>query len=189
MKQPARSFPIPTPVQNAPVEEAAYGVEQDPFIQATPEQNEMVDSLTDEIFLYMYRDGHEEIVEDLKNSKDNLPEAVGTMAGNLVTTEIQLLEEEGGSFSEDMFVEASKLTVEQFTDLVEDEGIKEFRNNGETQAFMGEALTHAMGAAIDSDYPAVNEKSMMSVAQNLLEGDMDMQASPVSGTRVIEEVV
>jgi len=46
-----------------------------------------------------------------------------------------------------------------------------------------------MGAAIDSDYPAVNEKSMMSVAQNLLEGDMDMQASPVSGTRVIEEVV
>ena len=187
MKQPARLPPIPAAVPQEG--EVAQPTMQDPFIeQPSQEEVSSVDAITDEIFLYIYKDGYDEIVAELKKG-DDLPKTVGTMSGNLVSNEVMMLEEEGGSFPQDMFIEAATETVEQFTDIVENEKIKEFKNPQDSQAFMSEALTHAIGVGLDSDYESFNDDYMISTVESMLRGDMDMEPTPVAGTRVIEEVV
>ena len=187
MKQPARLPPIPAAVPQEG--EVAQPTMQDPFVEQ-PSQEEVasVDALTDEIFLYIYKDGYDEIVDELKKV-GNLTEAVGTMAGNLVSNEIMMLEEEGGAFPQDMFIEAATETVEQFTDIVDNEKIKEFRNENEAQVFMTESLAYAINTGVESEYSGIDDNYIMSTMENTLRGDMDMNASPISGTRVIEEVV
>ena len=88
-----------------------------------------------------------------------------------------------------MFIEAAVETVEQFTDIVENEKIKEFKNPQDSQAFMSEALTHAIGVGLDSGYESFNDDFMVSTVEGMLRGGMDMEPTPVTGTRVIEEVV
>ena len=187
MKQPARLPPIPAAVPQEG--EVAQSTLQDPFTQQ-PSQEEVssVDAITDEIFLYIYKDGYDEIVAELKKG-DDLTKTVGTMSGNLVSNEVMMLEEEGGEFPQDMFIEAATETVEQFTDIVESEKIKEFRNDNEAQVFMTEALAYAINSGAESEYSGIDDNYVMSAMENALRGDMDMNASPISGTRVIEEVV
>ena len=187
MKQPARSFPLPqaVPQEGETVEETMVDPLNQPVIQ---EEASSVEAITDEIFLYVYKDGYDEIVDELKK-KGDLPERVGNIVGNLVANEVMMLEEEGGEFPQDMFIEAATETVEQFTDIVENEKIKEFKNPQDSQAFMSEALTHAIGVGLDSDYESFNDDYMISTVESMLRGDMDMESTPVAGTRVIEEVV
>ena len=187
MKQPARLSPIPAAIPQEG--EVAQPTMQDPFThQPSQEEVSSVDAITDEIFLYIYKDGYDEIVAKLKKG-DDLPKTVGTMSGNLVSNEVMMLEEEGGVFPQDMFIEAATQTVEQFTDIVETEKIKEFRNDTEVQVFMTEALTYAINSGVESEYAGIDDDYIMSTMENLLRGDMDLNASPISGTRVIEEVV
>jgi hypothetical protein len=187
MKHPARLPPIPAAIPQEG--EVAQPTMQDPFTQK-PSQEEVssVDAITDEIFLYIYKDGYDEIVAELKKG-DDLPKTVGTMSGNLVSNEVMMLEEEGGVFPQDMFIEAATQTVEQFTDIVETEKIKEFRNDTEVQVFMTEALTYAINSGVESEYAGIDNDYIMSTMENLLRGDMDLNATPISGTRVTEEVV
>ena len=187
MKQPARLPPIPAAVPQEG--EVAQPTMQDPFTQQ-PSQEEVssVDAITDEIFLYIYKDGYDEIVAELKKG-DDLTKTVGTMSGNLVSNEVMMLEEEGGEFPQDMFIEAATETVEQFTDIVETEKIKEFRNENEVQVFMTEALTYAINSGVESEYAGIDDDYIMSTMENLLRGDMNLNPSSVSGARVIEEVV
>ena len=187
MKQPARLPPIPASVPQEG--EVAQPTMQDPFVeQPSQEEVSSVDAITDEIFLYIYKDGYDEIVDELKKG-DDLPKTVGTMSGNLVSNEVMMLEEEGGAFPQDMFIEAATETVEQFTDIVESEKIKEFRDDNEAQAFMSEALSYAINSGVESEYAGIDDDYIMSTMENMLRGDMDLNASPVSGARVIEEVV
>jgi hypothetical protein len=187
MKHPARLPPIPAAIPQEG--EVAQPTMQDPLTQQ-PSQEEVssVDAITDEIFLYIYKDGYDEIVAELKKG-DDLPKTVGTMSGNLVSNEVMMLEEEGGVFPQDMFIEAATQTVEQFTDIVETEKIKEFRNDTEVQVFMTEALTYAINSGVESEYAGIDNDYIMSTMENLLRGDMDLNATPISGTRVTEEVV
>ena len=75
MKQPARSFPIPPSVpQEVEGEQVVIDddMEQSPFPEASLEEAQTADSITSEIYMYIYRDGWDEIIEELKGSKDNL---------------------------------------------------------------------------------------------------------------------
>ena len=89
MKQPARSFPLPQaiPQDGEVVEETMV----DPLNhQVAQEASSSVESITDEIFLYVYKDGYDEIVDELKK-KGDLPERVGNIVGSLVANEVMMI--------------------------------------------------------------------------------------------------
>jgi len=192
MKQPARSFPIPPSVpQEAEGEQVVIDDdrEQSPFPEASPEEAQMADSITSEIYMYIYRDGWDEIIEELKGSKDNLAEAVGDMAGNLLSNEMLMAEEEGAEISREMYLDMQSGVIHQLTEVVAEKDIRKFKDDNEAQAFMGEALTYAINANIDSEDTKITRDSWLELTKEMLRGGVDPQPRQVAGNRVIEEVV
>jgi hypothetical protein len=191
MKQPARSFPIPQSVPQEAEEQVVVedDMEQSPFPTASPEEAQMADSITSEIYMYIYRDGWDDIVEELKGSKGNLAETVGDMAGNLLSNEMMMAEEEGAEISREMYLDMQSGVVHQLTEVVAEKDIRRFKDDNEAQAFMGEALTYAINANINSEDTKITQDSWLDLTKEMLRGGVEPQPQQISGTRVIEEVV
>ena len=187
MKQPARSFPLP---QSVPQEEVvAEDPYQNPFQVGSEDESAQADAITSDIYNYIYREGWDEITEDLKEGKGNLAETLGTMAGNLLSNEMAMAEEEGLDVSRDMYVDMQAGVVQQLTEIVGEKKIKEFNDDNEIQVFMGEALTYAMNTVITGDDTGITDESWVAMTQDMLTGGVQPEARPVTGARVIEEVV
>jgi hypothetical protein len=192
MKQAARAFPIPQAVTQENVEEQVIvddDTEVSPFQNASPEEAKMADAITSEIYMYIYRDGWDDIVEELQKSKGNLAEKVGEIAGNLLSNEMLMAEEEGMDVSRDMYLDMQSGVVHQLTEVVAEKDIKRFKDDNEAQAFMGEAMTYAINANINSEDSKITEESWLELTKDMLRGGVDPQPRQVSGARVIEEVV
>lgn len=193
MKQPARSFPIPEAIPQEQTTEDQVVVEeninQNPFPEGSQEESIQADNITSPIYMYIYREGFDEVVEKLKEGKDKLPETLGEMAGNLLANELAMSEEEGVDISRDMYVDMQSGIVHQLTEIAAEKGLKEFRDDNEAQAFMGEALTYAINTVITGDDNAINDDSWMKMTQDMLRGGVAPDVQPVTGVRVTEEVV
>tara|TARA_R100000789_G_scaffold73299_1_gene68986 strand:- start:47 stop:628 length:582 start_codon:yes stop_codon:yes gene_type:complete len=193
MKQPARSFPIPEAIPQEQTTEDQVVVEeninQNPFPEGSQEESIQADNITSPIYMYIYREGFDEVVEKLKEGKDKLPETLGEMAGNLLANELAMSEEEGVDISRDMYVDMQSGIVHQLTEIASEKGLKEFRDDNEAQAFMGEALTYAINTVITGDDNAINDDSWMKMTQDMLRGGVAPDVQPVTGVRVTEEVV
>ena len=187
MKHPARSFPLPQSVpQEEVVAEEAY---QNPFQTGSQDESAQSDAITADIYNYIYREGWDEITEDLKKGKANLAETLGIMAGNLLSNEMGMAEEEGLDVSRDMYIDMQAGVVQQLTEIVGEKGIKNFSDDNAIQAFMGEALTYAMNTVITGDDTGITDESWVAMTQDMLTGGVQPEAQPVTGVRVTEEVV
>lgn len=192
MKQPARSFPLPAAVPQEEVvgEQAVVenNTQQNPYPVASQEESMQADEITSGIYLYIYREGFDEIVEDLKSGKDDLAKTLGDMAGNLLSNEIAMAEEEGVDVSREMFLDMQSGVVHQLTEVAAEKGLKKFNNDNEAQAFMGEALTYAIHAVINSNDTQITDESWVAMTQDMLTGGIEQDVQPVTGVRVTEEV-
>jgi len=192
MKQPARSFPLP---QSVPQEQVAgeqavtEDTFQNPFQTGSQDESAQADAITADIYNYIYREGWDDITEDLKKGKANLAETLGTMAGNLLSNEIEMAEEEGLDVSRDMYVDMQSGIVQQLTEIVDEKKIKEFRDDNQVQVFMGEALTYAMNTVVTGGDTGITDESWIAMTQDMLTGGAQPEPQPVTGARVIEEVV
>ena len=191
MKQPARSFPIPQSVPQETEEQVVIDddTEISPFQNASPEEAQMSDAITSEIYMYIYSDGWDDIVEELQKSKGNLAEKVGQIAGSLLSNEMLMAEEDGMEISRDMYLDMQSGVVHQLTEVVAEKNIKRFKDDNEAQAFMGEALTYAINENIRSEDSKITEESWIDLTKDMLRGGVDPSPQQVSGARVIEEVV
>ena len=111
------------------------------------------------------------------------------MAGNLLSNEMAMAEEEGLDVSRDMYVDMQAGVVQQLTEIVSEKKIKEFNDDNEIQVFMGEALTYAMNTVITGDDTGITDESMVAMTQDMLTGGAQPEPQPVTGVRVTEEVV
>jgi hypothetical protein len=193
MKKPARSFPLPQSVPQEQTVEEQVIVEEDnnqnPYPIASQENAMQAEAITSEIYMYIYRDGFDEIGEELKKGKKNLAETLGNMAGNLLSNEMAMAEEDGVDISRDMYIEMQSGVVHQLTEVAAHNGLKDFSNPNEAQAFMGEALAYAFDNVISSPDPVINNESWLAMAQDQLKNGIAQQDHPVTGVRVTEEVV
>jgi len=192
MKHPARSFPLPQAVPQEQVAGEQVVTEdtfQNPFQAGSQDESAQANAITSDIYNYIYREGWDEITEDLKKGKKNLAETLGTMAGNLLSNEMAMAEEEGLDISRDMYVDMQSGVVQQLTEIVDEKGIKDFRDDNQVQIFMGEALTYAINAVITGDDVGITDESWIAMTQDVLTGGMQSEPQPVTGSRITEEVV
>ena len=147
------------------------------------------EAITSEIYMYIYRDGFDEIGEELKKGKKNLAETLGNMAGNLLSNEMAMAEEDGVEVSRDMYIEMQSGVVHQLTEVAAHNGLKDFSSDNEAQAFMGEALTYAIDNVISSPDPFITDESWLAMTKDKLRNGIAQQDHPVTGVRVTEEVV
>jgi hypothetical protein len=168
IKPQARPMPIPTQSNQGSVEEqdmAKLGAEQAP-----EEEVAQAKGMIENIVSYVYGDGAGDIISQMPNGA---PKELGTIAGNLVTNEIALEEEEGKE------IEMMAEIVHELTDLAMHEGAVNLPDEKSEQTFMGEALTFAITAAMDSDDPQVNNESMMRLVTGMLGAEEQQQANGI----------
>ncbi len=174
IKEQARPMPIPNGKSTIPEEEqqmANIGIEQ-----ASEEEVAQAKGIVENIAVYIYSDGAEDIIEKSGGSAKE----VGLIAGNLVTNEIALEEEEGQDISRDIEIEIMAEIVHEITDLLLSKGVIDLPDENSEQAFMGEALTFAISAAMDSDDPQITNESMMEVVTNMINSS-EQSGQPVNG--------
>ena len=162
MKEQARPMPIPVGQSTVSPEEqemANLGIEN-----LSEEEIVQAKGIVENIVRYIYSDGAPDILEQASNGS---PQRLGEIAGNLVTNEIALEEEDGKEVSRD-----------ELTDLVMHENIVDLPDEKSEQMFMGEALTYAIGAAIESDDPQFTGESVMQMVTNLIKSSPQQGEQP-----------
>ena len=192
MIKQGRVPPIPAAVPQE--EEVVANASQSPFQDASPEESTRVKDIENNILTYVYKDGYEDVLEELEKGRDNLPETVGTISGNLLNTEMTMEDEEGRDVDPELALDLGSTIVEQITDIAEREPVNsdrkfvKFKDDEEAQIFMGEALTYALSSTVEGDNPFVTRESWMGLTQNMLTDGTLNKPSPVSGVRVPPEV-
>ena len=182
IKPQARSMPIPERSDKGTPEDqqmANIGAEQ-----ASEEEVTQAKGIVENIAVYIYSDGAEDIIEKSGGSAKE----VGLIAGNLVTNEIALEEEEGQDISRDIEIEIMAEIVHEITDLLLAKGVINLPDENSEQAFMGEALTFAISAAMDSDDPQITNESMMNLVTNMLNSS-EQSGQPVDGVPLPQEMM
>ena len=183
IKEQARPMPIPAGNTTASAEEQEMneaGMEL-----ASAEEIELAKGVVENVVRYIYSDGAPDIIEQIS---DGNPQSLGEVAGNLVTNEIALEEEEGRDISRDIEVEIITEIVHELTDLAMMENIVDLPDERSEQTFLGEALTYAIGAAVESNDPQFAPDSMMEMITNMLnEGSQSGQ--PVDGVMAPQEAI
>ena len=183
IKEQARPMPIPSGNVATSAEEEEmrdYGIEL-----ASEEEIALAKGVVENIVRYIYSDGAPDIIEQMG---DGNPQSLGEIAGNLVTNEIALEEEEGTKVSRDVEVEIMAEIVHELTDLVMHENIVDLPDERSEQTFMGEALTYAIGAAMESDDPQFTPDSMMEMVTNMINTSSQSE-QPVNGVMAPQEVI
>lgn len=161
IKDQARAMPMPT---GAPVEQEM----QEPIIEEASEQEiAQAKGVVANIVDYIYSDGVADILQQIGNGS---AQKLGEVAGNLVTNEIALEEEDGNDIDRNIEIEIMAEIVHEIMDLAESKGVIDFVDEQKEQAFAGEALTHAINAAVESNDPQVTEDSLMSMLAGALGG-------------------
>ena len=174
-------MPIPNGKSTIPEEEqemANLGIEN-----LSEEEITQARSIVESIVTYIYSDGAQDILEQASNGS---PQRLGEIAGNLVTNEIAIEEEEGKEVSRDMEVAIMEEVVHELTDLFMHENIVDFPDEKSEQMFMGEALTYAIGAAVESDDPQFTGESIMEMFTNLVNSS-ESQGQTASGVLAPQE--
>ena len=182
MKEQARPMPIPASASNGNTQEKES--ESMGMKQATEEEVAQAKGIVENIASYIYSDGAPDIVQQMAGGS---PRELGEIAGNLVTNEIALEEEAGKDISRDIEIEVMSQVILELVDLGLHEGILNLPDEQSEQAFMGEALTYALGAAMDSDDPQITNESMMDLVTNML-GAGEQAQQPSNGIPVHQEV-
>tara|TARA_B100000029_G_C17332243_1_gene872119 strand:+ start:348 stop:911 length:564 start_codon:yes stop_codon:yes gene_type:complete len=173
MKEQARPMPIPVGQSTVSQEEqemANLGIEN-----LSEEEIVQAKGIVENIVKYIYSDGAPDILEQASNGS---PQRLGEIAGNLVTNEIALEEEAGKEVSRDMEIAIMEEVVHELTDLVMHENIVDLPDEKSEQMFMGEALTYAIGAAIESDDPQFTGESVMQMVTNLINSSPQQGEQP-----------
>jgi len=181
IKEQARPMPIPNGKSTLPQEEqemANLGIEN-----LSEEEIAQAKGIVENITIYIYSDGAPDILEQAGNGS---PQRLGEIAGNLVTNEIALEEEEGKEVSRDMEVAVMEEVVHELTDLFMHENIVDLPDEKSEQMFMGEALTYAIGAAVESDDPQFTGESIMQMFTNLVNSS-EAQGQPTAGVLATQE--
>jgi len=161
VKDQARAMPMPA---GAPVESG----DQDPAIEEASEQEvAQARGVVLKIVDYIYSDGVADILQQISNGS---AKKLGEVAGNLVTNEIALEEEDGNDIDRGIEIEIMAEIVHEIMDLAESKGVIDFANEQKEQAFAGEALTYAINAAVESNDPQVTEESLMNMLTGALGG-------------------
>lgn len=174
-------MPIPNGKSTLPQEEqemANLGIEN-----LSEEEIAQAKGIVENITIYIYSDGAPDILEQAGNGS---PQRLGEIAGNLVTNEIALEEEEGKEVSRDMEVAVMEEVVHELTDLFMHENIVDLPDEKSEQMFMGEALTYAIGAAVESDDPQFTGESIMQMFTNLVNSS-EAQGQPTAGVLATQE--
>jgi len=181
IKEQARPMPIPNGKSTLPQEEqemANLGIEN-----LSEEEIAQAKGIVENITIYIYSDGAPDILEQAGNGS---PQTLGEIAGNLVTNEIALEEEEGKEVSRDMEVAVMEEVVHELTDLFMHENIVDLPDEKSEQMFMGEALTYAIGAAVESDDPQFTGESIMQMFTNLVNSS-EAQGQSTAGVLATQE--
>lgn len=186
MKEQSRPMPIPTAAPTAASDKsihqqqaASLGMEQ-----ASEEEVMQAKGIVENVVSYIYSDGAPDILQQMAGAT---PRELGEIAGNLVTNEIALEEEAGQDISRDIEAEIMAEVILELVDLGMHEGVLNLPDEESEQAFMGEALTYALGAAMDSDDPEVTNESMMNIVTNMI-GASEQAQQPSNGIPVHQEV-
>jgi DNA-binding HxlR family transcriptional regulator len=199
-KMPARSMTMPEDLtgqsriapQEQVVEEEVLvdnNAQPNPFPNAPQESKEQADKIVGAVNSYIYGEGSGDIISEMKKGKDKLPETIGKIGGNLLSTEMMMEEEEGFDVPRDVYIDMQADVVHELTEVAVHEKIVDFKDDYEAQIFMGEALTHAVNTGIESDESGVTGDWIVNEAQEMLRGQDAQQPAPVTGRRIMEGVV
>jgi len=199
-KMPARSMPIPqdlsgqsrVPPQGEVVEEEVIvgsNTQPNSFPDAPIESKEQADKIVGEVNSYIYGEGYKDVVSEMKKGKEHLSETTGKIGGNLLSTEMMMEEEEGFDVPRNVFIDMQSSVIHELTEVAVHEELVDFKDDYEAQVFMGEALTHAVNAGIESDESGVTGDWIIKEAEDMLRSPEFQQPAPASGRRVVEGLV
>ena len=200
MQQPARSMPMPqdlsgqsrVPSQEEIVEEEVMvGNNSQPnsFPDAPLEAKEQADKIVGEVNSYIYGEGYKDVVSEMKKGKEYLSETTGKIGGNLLSTEMMMEEEEGFDVPRNVFIDMQSSVIHELTEVAVHEELVDFKDDYDAQIFMGEALTHAVNAGIESDESGVPGDWIIKEAEDMLRSPEFQKPTPASGRRVMEGLV
>ena len=169
---------------------SAMGPEpSDELPEITPDEEGQVDALLGTMLDFVWGEGYDTIVKKLESGQDNLEQALGTIAGQMVNKEVNAASQEGVEVSRDILIGVAAELINALAEVALHEGIMRKGSDESQEQLQGEALIYAVERYGELGDPGMNPEGPIRLAQSILKGNYPDKVANKMGYRAPEEEV
>ena len=161
----------------------------DELPEITPDEEGQVDALLGTMLDFVWGDGYDNIVKKLRSGQDNLEQALGTIAGQMVNKEVNAATQEGVEISRDILIGVAGELINALAEIALHEGIMYKGNEESQEQLQGEALIYAVERYGELGDPGIKPEGPIRLAQSILKGNYPDRVAGKMGYRAPEEEV
>ena len=161
----------------------------DELPEITPDEEGQVDALLGTMLDFVWGDGYDAIVKKLQSGQDNLEQALGTIAGQMVNKEVNAATQEGVEISRDILIGVAGELINALAEIALHEGIMYKGNEESQEQLQGEALIYAVERYGELGDPGMKPEGPIRLAQSILKGNYPDRVAGKMGYRAPEEEV
>jgi len=161
----------------------------DELPEITPDEEGQVDALLGTMLDFVWGDGYDNIVKKLRSGQDNLEQALGTIAGQMVNKEVNAATQEGVEISRDILIGVAGELINALAEIALHEGIMYKGNEESQEQLQGEALIYAVERYGELGDPGMKPEGPIRLAQSILKGNYPDKVAGKMGYRAPEEEV
>jgi hypothetical protein len=161
----------------------------DELPEITPDEEGQVDALLGTMLDFVWGDGYDNIVKKLRSGQDNLEQALGTIAGQMVNKEVNAATQEGVEISRDILIGVAGELINALAEIALHEGIMYKGNEESQEQLQGEALIYAVERYGELGDPGMSPEGPIRLAQSILKGNYPDKVAGKMGYRAPEEEV
>jgi len=161
----------------------------DELPEITPDEEGQVDALLGTMLDFVWGDGYDNIVKKLRSGQDNLEQALGTIAGQMVNKEVNAATQEGVEISRDILIGVAGELINALAEIALHEGIMYKGNEESQEQLQGEALIYAVERYGELGDPGMKPEGPIRLAQSILKGNYPDRVAGKMGYRAPEEEV
>lgn len=161
----------------------------DELPEITPDEEGQVDALLGTMLDFVWGDGYDAIVKKLQSGQDNLEQALGTIAGQMVNKEVNAATQEGVEISRDILIGVAGELINALAEIALHEGIMYKGNEESQEQLQGEALIYAVERYGELGDPGMKPEGPIRLAQSILKGNYPDKVAGKMGYRAPEEEV
>ena len=147
------------------------GPEQaDTLPEPTPEEEQQIDMVLGPIEDAIWDARYDEIAENLKDGRSDLPKTVGVMGAEMLFSEVMAAMEQGNEISNSIKLSMAAEINFELAEVASNEKLIDFRSDEHAQKFQMEALIHSLERYGELGDPTIDPEETMDLAERILSG-------------------
>ena len=120
---------------------------------------------------FIWDDGYNAIVQQMRDRQDQIPAVVGELAGRMVNKEVMAADSAEVEVSRDILYGVGAEVVNELFEVAAEEGLYKAKGGKQQQDDQGEALIYAVQKYGEMGDPNMNPQALMQLASSAIKGN------------------